>query len=120
MDDYRRAAEKVEMWLDAHFDSAGRCTIEPHEGPFYPKAPYLLNAAGLRTKGARAARWALVVLKGGGVGKFAHPSGFCLITKKICRPKACELLTFSFYLFYAISEDSKPIPHLEQKMLEKC
>ena len=59
MNDYRRAAAKLTAWLDAHFDSAGRCTIEPHEGPFYPKAPYLLNAAGLRTKGARAARWAL-------------------------------------------------------------
>ena len=59
MNDYRRAAEKVKMWLDAHFDDHGRCTIDPDEGRFYPKAPYLLNAAGLRTKGARAASWAL-------------------------------------------------------------
>ena len=59
MDDYRRAAEKVKGWLDAHFDLDGRCRINPDDGRFYPKAPYLLNAAGLRAKGGRAARWAL-------------------------------------------------------------
>ena len=59
MGDYRRAAKKVEMWLDAYFDGCGRCTIRPDEGRFYPKAPYLLNAAGLRAKGERVACWIL-------------------------------------------------------------
>ena len=59
MNDYRRAAAKLTAWLDAHFDGHGRCTIDPDEGRFYPKAPYLLNAAGLRAKGARAASRAL-------------------------------------------------------------
>ena len=42
--------------MDAHFDLNGRCTIDPDDARFYPKAPYLLNAAGLRAKGARVAR----------------------------------------------------------------
>ena len=59
MNTYREAAEKTRAWLDAYFDAEGRCTIDPNEARYYPKAPYLLNAAGLRSKGARAAKWVL-------------------------------------------------------------
>ena len=59
MNTYRDAGEKVRAWLDAHFDAEGRCIIDPDEARYYPKAPYLLNAAGLRSKGARAAKWVL-------------------------------------------------------------
>ncbi len=58
MGDYQRAAEKVRGWLDLHFDADGRCILDPDDARFYSKAPYLLHAAGLRAKGARAAQWA--------------------------------------------------------------
>ncbi len=59
MNDYRKAGEKVRTWLDVHFDAEGRCVIDPDEARYYPKVPYLLNAAGLRAKGARSAKWVL-------------------------------------------------------------
>jgi hypothetical protein len=58
MDDYPRAAARLTAWLDAHFDMDGRCLASPDEARFYPKAPYLLQLAGLRTKAAAAARFA--------------------------------------------------------------
>ena len=59
LDDFHCAAAKVRAWLDFHFDGDGRCIIDPDEVRFYPKAPYLLCAAGLRAKGGRAAQWVL-------------------------------------------------------------
>ena len=59
LDNFHCAAEKVRVWLDFHFDGDGRCTIDPDEVRLYPKAPYLLCAAGLRAKGSRAAQWVL-------------------------------------------------------------
>ena len=47
MGDYQRAAEKVRGWLDLHFDADGRCILDPEDVRFYPKAPYLLHAAGI-------------------------------------------------------------------------
>ena len=57
MGHYKRAAEKVRERLDLHFDADGRCILDLEDVRFYPKAPYLLHAVGLRTKGARAVEW---------------------------------------------------------------
>ena len=59
MNEYQHAAVRLRTWLDDHFDREGRCTIDPQEARFYIKAPYLLHMAGLRAKGAAAARFAL-------------------------------------------------------------
>lgn len=56
MSKYQRAADRLRHWLEEHFDSDGHCTIGPDDSRYYPKAPYLLNAVGLRTRGARAAQ----------------------------------------------------------------
>ena len=56
MNPYQQAAAKIRSWLEAHFDDEGQYVLDPEEARFYPKAPYLLNASGLRFKGARAAR----------------------------------------------------------------
>lgn len=53
----RDSAAKMRHWLDTHFDSDGRCVIDPSDSRYYSKAPYLLALAGLRAKGARVARY---------------------------------------------------------------
>lgn len=56
---YREAASRMRAWLDTHFDDSGRCTVDAHDSRYYYKAPYLLALAGLRSKGARVARYVL-------------------------------------------------------------
>ncbi len=59
MENYQRAGDRVRHWLNAHFDADGKSTIAANEVQFYIKAPYLLHAAGLHLKAARAAKFAL-------------------------------------------------------------
>jgi len=58
MSDFQHAVMRLRTWLDDHFDGDGRCIIDPQDARFYAKAPYLLHTAGLRAKGAAAARFA--------------------------------------------------------------
>ena len=56
MNDWQCAAGRLAAWLDDHFGMDGRCALAPADPRYYPKAPYLLAAAGLHTKAARAAQ----------------------------------------------------------------
>ena len=58
-DAYVRSPGRLREWLEIHFDASGCCTIGPDDARYYAKASYLLHAAGLRGRGARAARYAL-------------------------------------------------------------
>jgi hypothetical protein len=81
--DYRAAAAKTRAWLDEHFDSEGRCVLDVPDGSgsadarYYYKAPYLLALAGLRTKGARVAKFVLKRLVDQ-KGNLTGPPGFGL------------------------------------------
>ena len=80
---YRAAAAKTRAWLDAHFDAQGHCVLDAPDAAgspdtrFYYKAPYLLALAGLRTKGARVAKYVLEKLVDR-KGNLTGPTGFGL------------------------------------------